>query len=162
MLALKEENMTTKKTYEQVLIGLGTVLLLVKEMHRDLISQIEALPLGESQAQMIQELKEHTNRITREDIMDRIRQLYPQAEILQEEKKAKRPEPMVNETKEQDGLSVGLILGVASTVLIGIYLMLAKHREPAFAFFRQRLHRDRTARFDDILIHSRHLDPALL
>ena len=102
MLALKEENMTTKKTYEQVLIGLGTFLLLVKEMHRDLISQIEALPLGESQAQMIQELKEHTNRITREDIMDRIRQLYPQAEILQEEKKAKRPEPMVNETTEQE------------------------------------------------------------
>ena len=34
--------MTTEKTYEQVLIGLGTVLLLVKEMHRDLIGQIEA------------------------------------------------------------------------------------------------------------------------
>ena len=102
MLAQKEDNMTTENTYEQVLIGLGTVLLLVKEMHRDLIGQIEALPLGESQAAMIQELKEHTDRITREDIMDRIRHLYPQAEILQEEKKTQRTAPMVNETKEQE------------------------------------------------------------
>lgn len=94
--------MTTEKTYEQVLIGLGTVLLLVKEMHRELIGQIEALPFGESQAAVIQELKEHTNRITREEILDRIRHLYPQAEILQEKKKTKRPAPMVNETKEQE------------------------------------------------------------
>ncbi len=32
------------------------------------------------------------------------------------------------------GLSVGLILGIASVVLIGIYLMVLKQREPAFAF----------------------------
>ncbi len=32
------------------------------------------------------------------------------------------------------GLSVGLILGVASIILIGIYLMVIKQREPAFAF----------------------------
>ena len=32
------------------------------------------------------------------------------------------------------GLSVGLILGVASVILIGVYLMVLKHKEPVFAF----------------------------
>ena len=32
------------------------------------------------------------------------------------------------------GLSVGLILGVASVILIGVYLMVLKHKEPIFAF----------------------------
>jgi magnesium transporter len=32
------------------------------------------------------------------------------------------------------GLSVGLILGVVSVILIGVYLMVIKHREPQFSF----------------------------
>ena len=32
------------------------------------------------------------------------------------------------------GLSVGLILGIASVILIGVYLMVIKHKEPIFAF----------------------------
>ncbi len=32
------------------------------------------------------------------------------------------------------GMTVGIILGLASVVLIGVYLMVIKHKEPAFAF----------------------------
>ena len=55
--------------YKQVLIDLSTVLLLVKEMHQELISQIESLPLGEVQENILSGLREHADLIREEDIL---------------------------------------------------------------------------------------------
>ena len=69
--------------YRNTMIGLGTVLLLVKEMHKELIGQIEALPLGSGQEELLRGLREHADRITEETIVNRLKMLYPDLKSLQ-------------------------------------------------------------------------------
>lgn len=79
--------MEAEKEYTQVLVNLGAVLAVVKDMHLELIGQLEALPIAKEMEPTLASLRKHAEQITHETIIERICALYPElpAEQISEE-----------------------------------------------------------------------------